>query len=82
MTNNHKFILDKSKDAIYQHSGAGPHFGISFPDFYLDDFANSNNNSYAQINKSYTNENYIEGNGDSYMKFTGNPDKSPNFKAK
>ncbi len=81
MSNNHKFVLDKSKDAIYLSSLSGPWFGDGDPDFYIVDSANKNN-SYARINRSYFNENYTAGNADSFMKFTGNPDKSSNYRTK
>ena len=80
LTNNHKFTLDKSKDAIHAHTSLGPAFGGSGPDFYLSEFANNNDSSCTMINKSYFNENYTVGNKDSYMKFNGNPDK--HYKAK
>ena len=82
LSNNHKFVLDKSKDAIQQHSGTGPLFGGCSPDFYICDSANTSNSSYALINQSYLNENYKAGDGESYMKFTGNPNKSYNYRAK
>jgi hypothetical protein len=81
LSNNHKFVLVKSKDAIQQHSGEGPCFGDGGNDFYICDSANTNN-SYARINKSYLNENYTAGDGESYMKFTGNPNKSSTYLAK
>jgi hypothetical protein len=34
------------------------------------------------INKYYLNENYKARDGESYMKFTGNPDKSHLYQAK
>jgi hypothetical protein len=47
LSNNHKFVLDKSKDAIYQTSGDGPVFGNDSPDFYICDSANTSNYSCA-----------------------------------
>ncbi len=47
LSNNHKFVLDKSKDAICQHSGYGPIFGNNFPDFYICDSANTSKYSCA-----------------------------------
>jgi hypothetical protein len=82
LSNNHKFVLDKSKDAIYQNSSHGPIFGYGPADFYIIDSANTSNASYALINKTYCNENYKAGDGESYMKFTGNPDKSSNYLTK
>ena len=57
-------------------------FGDDYADFFIRDSANSTNNQCAKINRSYVNENYTAGNGDSYMKFTGNPDKSYYYTAK
>jgi hypothetical protein len=82
LSNNHKFILDKKKDAIYQNACTGPIFGNGSPDFYICDSANTNNGSYAEINQSYLNENYKLGDGESHMKFTGSPDKSSSYQAK
>ena len=81
LTNNHKFKLNKAKDAIYQSNSIGPTFGNGNPDFYINDNANTSN-SYAMINNSYVNSYYTAGNGDSYTNFTGNTDKTPNFKTK
>jgi hypothetical protein len=74
LSNNHKFVLDKSKDAICQSSGHGPIFGNNYPDFYICDSANARN-SRAEINQSYLNDNYKAQDGKSYMKFTGNREK-------
>ncbi len=82
LSNNHKFVLDKSKDAIYNASSIGPAFGNGGPDFYICDSANKTNSSYAEINKSYFNDNYKAGDGESHMKFTGSPDKSSSYQAK
>jgi hypothetical protein len=81
LSNNHKFFLNKSKDAIQQHFSYGPCFGDGGNDFFIANYANTNN-SYAKINQSYFNENYRAGDGESYTKFTGNPDKSGYYKAK
>jgi hypothetical protein len=54
LTNNHKFKLDKAKDAIYQANSIGPTFGNNNPDFYISDSVNTSN-SYAMINNSYIN---------------------------
>ncbi len=81
LSNNHKFVLDKSKDAIQQNSLYGPCFGDGGNDFYIANSANTQN-SYALINKSYFNENYKAGDGESYMKFTGNPDKTHFYQTK
>jgi hypothetical protein len=80
LSNNHKFILDKSKDAIQQHSGTGPCFGDGGNDFFINSSADTHS-SYAKINQSYLNENYTAGDWESYMKFTGNPDKTFNYHA-
>ncbi len=45
LSNNHKFVLDKRKDAIRQSSVNGPWFGNDFPDFYICDSANTSNAS-------------------------------------
>ena len=82
LSNNHKFVLDKSKDAIYQSSFHGPIFGNGDPDFYICGSANTNKSSYAKINKSYLNENYKAGDEESSMKFTGNPDNSYHYQVK
>jgi hypothetical protein len=82
LSNNHKFVLDKSKDAIYQSSVTGPFFGNGDPDFYICDSANTSKSSYAIINQSYWNTNYKAGDGESYMKLLGNPDKSHLYLAK
>jgi hypothetical protein len=82
LSNNHKFVLDKSKDAIQQNSCTGPVFGNGVPDFYICDSANTNKISSARINQSYLNENYNAGDGESYMKFTGNSKKSHHYRAK
>ena len=55
LTNNHKFTLDKSKTAIRSSPSHGPIFGGDGPDFYIENSANTTNNSYAQINKCYVN---------------------------
>ena len=55
LTNNHKFTFDKSKDATYPYHTIGPTFGNGNPDFYINDSANSTNNSYAMIDQSYVN---------------------------
>jgi hypothetical protein len=81
LSNNHKFVLDKYKDAIYQNSKHGPIFGNGSPDFYIGDSANTIN-SWAKINQSYLNENYKAADGESHMKFTGNPEKSYHYQAK
>jgi hypothetical protein len=81
LSNNHKFVLDKSKDAIQQLSSYGPCFGDRGNDFYIASSANTEN-SWAVINQSYWNENYKAGEGESYMKFTGNPDKTHFYLAK
>ncbi len=54
LTNNHKFKLNKAKDAICQANSIGPTFGHTNPDFYISDDANTSN-SYAMINNSYIN---------------------------
>ncbi len=54
LSNNHKFVLDKSKDAIFQHPTLGPAFGSGAPDFYITNSSNTNK-PYAQINISYFN---------------------------
>jgi hypothetical protein len=83
LTNNHKFTLDKSKSAISQYFNHGPIFGTGNPDFGIIGSSNSNiSDSWAIINQSYSNSNYTAGNGDSYMKFTGNPNKSNTFRTK
>jgi hypothetical protein len=73
--------LDKSKTAIYHYKTYGPFFGSGNPDFMIDNSGNTRN-CWAAINQSYLNSKYTAGNGDSYMKLTGNPDKSYYFKAK
>ena len=55
LTNNHKFTLDKSKDALYTHTNLGPAFGDSNPDFFIWDFADTQKNSCTIINRSYVN---------------------------
>ena len=54
LTNNHKFTLDKSKDALYTDTTLGPAFGSGSPDFYINDSANTND-PYTMINQSYVN---------------------------
>ena len=73
--------MDKSKTAISHHKTCGPFFGSSNADFRIDNSENTSN-SYAMINQCYLNSKYTAGNGESYMKFTGNPNKSFHFKAK
>ena len=55
LTNNHKFTLDKSKYATYTHHTNGPTFGNDLPDFYISNYANTTNNQYAKLNRSYVN---------------------------
>jgi hypothetical protein len=55
LTNNHKFTLDKSKDATYPHSSLGPAFGSGQPDLFIYASANTTNYSYAKINQCYVN---------------------------
>ena len=59
LTNNHKFTVDKSNVAIYQHISEGPYFGDSHPDLYISSNANTCARSWSKINRSYSNENYM-----------------------
>ncbi len=55
LSNNHKFVLGKSEDAIGQYSDYGPCFGDGGDDFTINNSANTDKNSYAAINNSYFN---------------------------
>jgi hypothetical protein len=79
LTNNDKFKLKKDMPAIYQAGTIGPTFGNGNPDFYITNNANTSP-SYAQINKSYINDKYTQGDNESYNRFSG--DRSYNYKVK
>ena len=58
LTNNHKFVLDMEKTAIFRGAD-GPSFGDMNPDFSISNEGNKND-CYSRINRSYNNKNYIK----------------------
>ena len=53
LTNNHKFTLKKSEQAIYQRVDCGPIFGNN--DFFISDSNNTLISGGCAVNTSYSN---------------------------
>ena len=60
LTHNDKFTMEKTENAIYNHSSYGPTFGGGH-DFCIRDKANSSIGSYVNICYSYHNTKYTKG---------------------
>lgn len=65
LSHKDKFILQSNGYAIYDYYNDGLKYGNGY-DIFISSKSNENNDSFAKINTSYFNSNYIKGDKDSW----------------
>lgn len=79
LTNRDKFLLTDISTAIWNHANYGPTFGGG-ADLLICNEADQKPLSYADINKSYHNEQYQQRDRSSWERFSGNPNNSWHYR--